>query len=106
MKLTGNQIRYLLAIYDLSQTKHVVKSIDVANELDLSRASVHKMLKSLKEAKCVKQELYGTLSLTNYGNRLACDYQKKYDLLAKTIKPAVKITDTYNLGLCILVEEM
>ena len=48
MKLTGNQIRYLLTIKKINDSKHVIKSVDVANELNYSRASVHKMLVTLR----------------------------------------------------------
>lgn len=48
MKLTVNQIRYLLVIRKLNETKYIIKSVDIARQFDYSRASIHKMMKCLK----------------------------------------------------------
>ena len=103
MKLTGNQIRYLLAIKKLNDNKHVVKSVDVANELNYSRASVHKMLTTLKDMNIITQKHYGYIYLTSYGSRTANDCLKK---VKKTLNPVVKVKDDYNLGICGIVEMM
>ena len=106
MKLTGNQIRYLLTIKKLSETKHVIKGVDVAKELNYSRASVHKMMVSLKELDYVKQEYYSSMKLTPNGLKLAKMYEKKYDIIKKTLEPIIDIPDSYNLGICHLIELM
>ena len=106
MKLTGSQIRYLLTIKKLNDSKHVIKSVDVANELNYSRASVHKMLVTLKEMNIIQQKYYGYIYLTSYGSRTATDCQKKYDKVKETLMPVIKIKDDYNLGVCGIVEMM
>ena len=106
MKLTANQIRYLLTIKQLNETRHVIKSVDIANELDVSRSSVHKMLTSLKELNCIRQERYSTLSLTAAGNRAGCDCLKKYERIKEQLSPLVSIEKDFDLGICTLIEEM
>lgn len=106
MKLTGNQIRYLLTIKKLNDSKHIIKSVDVANELNYSRASVHKMLVTLKEMNIISQKYYGYIYLTSYGSRTASNCLKKYEKIKETLKPVIKITDDYNLGICTIIETM
>ena len=106
MKLTGNQIRYLLTIKKLNDTKHVIKSVDVANELKYSRASVHKMLTTLKELNVITQKHYGYIYLTPYGSRTANDCMKKYEEAKQLLTPAVQISDDYDLAICGIVEIM
>lgn len=106
MKLTGNQIIYLLTIRKLAETKHVIKSVDVARELDYSRASVHKMLKSLGELDLINHEYYGSIKLTPLGKRKAGEYQKKYDKIAAALTSVLKPQGRYLLGICNLIEDM
>ena len=104
MKLTGNQIRYLLTISDLSKKKHIVRSVDVAREMDYSRASVHKMLQSLKEMSLVEHDYYSSLKLTPSGSRMAGKYLKKYQFIKETLDTIIDFLDGYNLGICNLIE--
>ena len=104
MKLTGNQIRYLLTIADLSKKKHIVRSVDVAREMDYSRASVHKMLQSLKEMGLVEHDYYSSLKLTPGGSRMAGRYLKKYQYIKETLDTILDIPEGYNLGICNLIE--
>ena len=106
MKLTANQIRYLLVIRKLNETKHVIKSVDIASQLDYSRASIHKMLKFLKKESYVKQEPYGDVSITRKGLKLADDYNKNYNLIKNKLKSIVDIEGDYDLAVCCVLEKM
>jgi len=106
MKLTGNQIMYLLTIKKLSMEKHVIKSVDVAREMNYSRASVHKMLRSLKNLNYIEQERYSTIKITASGSRMASAYLKKYKVIEDTLKPVLDLPSGYNLGICNLIELM
>lgn len=55
MKLTAAQIRYLLAIYRLSKNGDV-RSSDVAEHLDVSRPSTHRMIDQLQKMNLVYKE--------------------------------------------------
>ena len=106
MKLTGNQIKYLIAIKKISDNKHVVRSVDVARDLHYSRASVHKMLESLKDLKLITQEYYGSLKLTSSGSKMARECLEKYAMLEEALKPVLEIPEDYNIGICNLIELM
>lgn len=106
MKLTGNQIMYLLTIKKISKAKHVIRSVDVAAEMDYSRASIHKMLGTLKKLKLIEQPYYGSIKITPLGSRIANAYLVKYEELEKVLLPVVPLPDGYNLGICNLVELM
>ena len=65
---------YLEAIYRISTERAdgaPVRSVDVAEQLGVSKASVNKALASLKEAGMVEQSRYGRVSLTDEGRRYA-----------------------------------
>ncbi|MDO4429535.1 MAG: metal-dependent transcriptional regulator [Atopobiaceae bacterium] len=67
---------YLEAIYRLacagsSEAERSVRSVDVAEQLGVSKASVNKALSTLKEAGMVEQSRYGRVTLTPEGRRYA-----------------------------------
>ena len=66
---------YLEAIYRLSregdQDGASVRSVDVANQLGVSKASVSKTLSVLRSAGMIEQMRYGRVTLTDEGERYA-----------------------------------
>ena len=106
MKLTANQIRYLLVIRQLNEEKHIVKSVDIANIFGYSRASGHKMLVCLKKLNCVEKGRHCSVNLTPCGLKAAKCCQKEYDQLLEALKPLVKINEPYSLAICNLIELM
>ena len=63
---------YLEAIYRISlQESASVRSVDVAEQLGVSKASVNKALSTLKEAGMVEQSRYGRVTLTEEGRSYA-----------------------------------
>jgi len=64
---------YLEAIYVLSTQSEdgSVRSVDVAEDLKVSKASVNKALSMLKEQGMVNQEHYGKVTLTDNGRSYA-----------------------------------
>ena len=66
---------YLEAIYRLSteggSADGSVRSVDVAEQLGVSKASVNKALSMLKETDMVAQNRYGRVTLTEKGRRYA-----------------------------------
>ncbi|HWQ78467.1 MAG TPA: MarR family transcriptional regulator [Anaerovoracaceae bacterium] len=70
MKLTAVQIRYLLAIYQLSK-KGIVRSSEIADSLGISRPSTHRMLDQLLKMNLIMKEKYSFISLTESGREIA-----------------------------------
>ena len=66
---------YLEAIYRLASeggsADGTVRSVDVAEQLGVSKASVNKALSMLKETGMVEQSRYGRVTLTPQGERYA-----------------------------------
>ena len=69
MELTNTNVRYLLTIYHLSQARLEVSSKDIAQTLDVSRASVTSMMSILTDKRLVTKERYGKVHLTDDGCR-------------------------------------
>ena len=71
--LTRASEDYLEAIYVLSlgSGDNAVRSVDIADDLDVSKASVNKALSTLKEQGMVNQEHYGKVTLTDEGRGYA-----------------------------------
>jgi len=62
---------YLEAIYDLSQERVPVRSIDVSNRLNVSRASVNKAAGLLQDSGLLSKHPYGSITLTDKGESIA-----------------------------------
>jgi DtxR family Mn-dependent transcriptional regulator len=60
-----------------------VKSVDLANHLNVSRASVNNAVNSLIEKKLVSKALYGHISLTDQGKVVAKKVLEKHELLKR-----------------------
>lgn len=72
-KLTMSSEDYLESIYRIVTSQadgdEGVKSVDVAEQLDVSKASVNKAISTLRDAGMVEQTRYGKVRLTDEGRR-------------------------------------
>lgn len=66
-KLTPANEDYLETVYQLGGESVPVRSVDVANKMDVSKASVNKAVTNLKAAGLVDQPHYGDITLTAKG---------------------------------------
>ena len=71
MELRESGEDYLEAILNIETTKGVVRSVDVANHLGVSKPSVSRAMCVLKNAGYIEQETYGDISLTEKGRKRA-----------------------------------
>lgn len=69
-KLSASSQDYLEAVLQLSRENEQIRSVDIATRLGVTRASVNRAMKVLKEAGYVDQERYSDIILTEAG-RLA-----------------------------------
>jgi DtxR family transcriptional regulator, Mn-dependent transcriptional regulator len=67
VRLTPSSEDYLEAIYRLAVGGNSVRSVDLANKLEVSKASVNKAISILKGAGMIEQEHYGEIILTQLG---------------------------------------
>lgn len=71
MKLTHSQMRYILAIFRLSENGESVRSADLAKALGITRPSVSRMLQVLSELGLLNKDRYGKISFTEAGRAFA-----------------------------------
>lgn len=72
---------YLKVLLELSEDGKPVLSIDIAQALGFSRASVCRAMNVLKACGYVTKEKYGPVTLTAYGREAALAVRKRHDLL-------------------------
>ena len=80
-KLSPSSEDYLEAIHQLLKEEPHVHSVQVAQRLKVSKPSVNKAVNVLKEAGLVEQEPYGTIWLTDEGQRLAQQIAYRHNVL-------------------------
>jgi Mn-dependent DtxR family transcriptional regulator len=76
--VTTSSQDYLEAILFLSENGSDVRSIDVAKSQNVSRASVNKALGVLKEKGLIRQQRYGSVSLTEEGIAVANSVKQRH----------------------------
>lgn len=80
--LTASYEDYIEAIYDLSvKGTGIVRSVDVAEELGYSKASVARAIKNLREDGLIEQERYGAITLTEKGEELGRAVLERHTVL-------------------------
>lgn len=75
-ELTASQIRYLIAIKRLCERQGSVRGADIAKELKLSKASVHRMMDFFEQVQYVKRDCGKHIVLTDDGMEKALEYEK------------------------------
>ncbi len=76
---------YLEAIYVLHMESDKVLSIDLANDLDLSRASVSNAVKKMRDKGYVIMEKGGNLVLTEEGERIGREINERHQTVKKIL---------------------
>ncbi|MFZ7103609.1 MAG: metal-dependent transcriptional regulator [Peptococcaceae bacterium] len=78
--ITPGKENYLKVLLELSGGKEV-RSNDVAEALGITRASVSRMMKRLRDEGYIVKEKYGAVTLTEKGFEEAADVKRRYNLL-------------------------
>ncbi|MEG2769440.1 MAG: metal-dependent transcriptional regulator [Oscillospiraceae bacterium] len=79
--ITASKEDYLEVIYDLLQKSTEIRSIDVANALSFSRASVSRAIGNLKQDGFILQQPYGKITLTPSGLSAAKKVRTRHNLI-------------------------
>ncbi|MCL2807266.1 MAG: metal-dependent transcriptional regulator [Coriobacteriia bacterium] len=82
-KLSPSSEDYLEAIFLLGGASKAIRSVDLASQMDVSKASVNKAINNLKNAGLVKQPHYGDISLTQEGLFYARKVQSRHETLSR-----------------------
>lgn len=79
--MTASQEEYLKTIYILILHNKEARVTDIADYLNVSKASVNRALKNLRDMKLVDYETYGEIKLTDNGKEEATNIIKKHNVL-------------------------
>lgn len=93
-KISMSHEDYLEAIIMLGGThEHPVRSVDIAKQLGVSKASVNKAVGLLKEKGLVDQPYYGDVTLTEQGYAYGNKVYKRHRYLTAFLSKALGIPD-------------
>lgn len=77
---------YLETILNLSMQEGPVRVTDIANELNIAKASVTNALSLLKEQGYIMHEKYGTVELTEIGRKAGWAVKKRHEVLVEFLE--------------------
>ena len=86
MKRTESQENYLETILLLSKKKPVVRSVDIAAELDFKKPSVSVAMKKLRESGHITVSPEGYITLTPSGKEIAERIYERHTLLTSWLE--------------------
>ena len=93
-KVSMSHEDYLEAIIMLGGTvEQSVRSVDIAKQMNVSKASVNKAIGLLKEKGFVEQPYYGDVTLTTEGFEYATAIYKRHRYLTAFLSKSVGIPD-------------
>ena len=81
MKLTNSQEEYLKTIYILEKSSDKVRVTDIAKKLKITKPSVNRAIKNLRDLYLLEYEVYGEINLTYQGEEKAKEIIKKQDII-------------------------
>lgn len=87
------QFKYLLAVYELLRSDKKVRSVDIANRLDVSRPSVSKTLKCLADNGYVLDDCSNEIVLTEKGIKKGKELFDNYRYANLFFRKIIKLSD-------------
>lgn len=96
--MTDSLEEYLYSIYFLSNSNNSVRVTDIANKMEVTKASTNNALNQLKQQGLINYEKYKNISLTKEGIARAKYIERRHKLFRKFLEDIIK-TDSH------LVEE-
>lgn len=91
MRIQESGENYLETILILQGKKGSVRSIDVANELDYTKASISRAMGILRKAGYITIDDSGNIHLTESGNQRATQIYERHRLIAEYLVKALQI---------------
>ncbi|NLM83566.1 MAG: metal-dependent transcriptional regulator [Clostridiales bacterium] len=83
MKIYESAENYLETIYILSRRNAVVRSVDIASELEFTRPSVSIAMKNLREKGLIEMDSSGYITLTDAGRAIAEAMYERHTILSE-----------------------
>lgn len=92
MSLLESGENYLETILILSKRNGSVRSIDIANEMDFTKASVSRAMSILKRDNYIIMEADGRILLTKEGLKKATEVYERHVILTRFITEILKVS--------------
>ena len=84
---------YLEVILEIEREAGVVRSVEIARRVGVSRASVSKALGVLRDLGLVEPSYYGDVVLTEAGRARAQRVRRRHDLLSRYLRNVLGVSD-------------
>lgn len=91
MKIHESGENYLETILLLQRKNGSVRSIDIANELGYTKASISRAMGILKKAEYINRERSGEITLTEEGFKKASEIYERHTLITKYLMDTLNI---------------
>lgn len=91
--LTKSQEEYLKTMYILKIKDNDIRVTYIAEKMNVSKASVNKAIKNLKEKGYINYETYGKIELTKQGEDIAKKILEAYDIVYLFLKDVIGIDE-------------
>ena len=86
---------YLKTMYVLKKQNDKIRVTDIADKMNVSKASVNKAVNNLKNEKLLEYESYGTIILTDEGENLAKKILEAYDIYYLFFKDVLNLDEEH-----------
>ncbi len=93
MRMRESGENYLETILMLKNKNGYVRSIDIATELDYTKASISRAMSILKKDDFIQMEPNGHILLTNKGMAKASEIYERHRLISKYLVETLKIDE-------------
>ncbi|MFA5675865.1 MAG: metal-dependent transcriptional regulator [Christensenellales bacterium] len=102
-KVTPSIQDYLKTLLELSENGEPVHSFQVAQAINVSRASVSRAMNVLVSLGYITKQKYGTIMLTDLGKIIAETVKKRNDLITVFLKDVLNVdADTAETDACLM----
>lgn len=88
--MTDSLEEYLYAIYSLSTNNDGARVTDIANKMEVTKASTNNALNQLKEQGLINYEKYKNINLTKEGIAIAKYIERRHKLFRKFLEEIIK----------------
>lgn len=103
--LTASHVRYLMALKRLHCTEGI-RGCVLAQELELTRPSVHKMMNTFLFLEYIEKEPGGQVFLTEYGRQRADFFASQYQKIKDRLFPKQEKDDTIDRAIYAMIAEL
>jgi|CZCB01.1.fsa_nt_gi DtxR family Mn-dependent transcriptional regulator len=101
--LTPSTQDYLEVILQLSENNHSTRITDIANALNITKASATQAIDTLINEKMVLKEKYGPVSLTKKGELAALKVKKMHKIIREFLVTVLQVdADIANKDACLI----